>query len=269
MLVHRSVILLWIALSLTADVVGAVTVGQIPNPRPGSWAVDLTGTLPAGTLAELNRLGDDVKARTGAELVVVVVGSTDGIKPRDFALRLSNSWGIGERDKDNGLLVFAALNDRKVEILLGDGVDSNANIRESKAIVQGVMLPQFRRGDPAGAVLQGAQACARRILDAGPRPDRRIHIGWVLPLMFLAAIIVFSIFAVLLYALFRTVRSAWPSSTSRTPKARSDDDALLQTIPAFLFSPASEDSSSSSAGSADSGSGGGGSSSGDGASGSW
>lgn len=168
MIVHRSFIPLWIALGLAAaGAAGAVTVEQIPTPRPSGWTVDLTGNLPASTVAELNRLGDDVKSRTGAELAVVVVGSTDGAGHRDFATRLFNSWGIGERGKDNGLLVFAALDDRAAEIILGDGIDGDSNVRESEAIMQNVMMPRFRQGDPAGALLQGAQACARRILDAG------------------------------------------------------------------------------------------------------
>ncbi|HEV2846132.1 MAG TPA: TPM domain-containing protein, partial [Thermoanaerobaculia bacterium] len=230
MRVHRSVIFLWIALGLAAGVTEAVTVEQVPDPRPGGWAVDLTGTLPAETLAELNRLGDDVKARTGAELVVVVVGSTDGVKPRDFALRLANSWGIGERARDNGLLVFAALDDRRAEILLGDGIDGDANTRKSEAIIKEVMLPRFRRGDPAGAVLQGSQACARRILEAGPKPSRHISInfGWVLLLMGLAVVPVFAL-SVLVYALVQAVRSERSPAPYKKPAAKEDDDTLLQT----------------------------------------
>ncbi|HSK78592.1 MAG TPA: TPM domain-containing protein [Thermoanaerobaculia bacterium] len=146
----------------------AVTVEEIPSPRPAGWTVDLTGTLPPGSVAELNRLADGVKAKTGAELAVVVVGTTGRVEPREFATRLFNHWGIGERDKDNGLLVFAALDDRAAEIILGDGIDSDAQVRASEEIMQGVMVPRFREGDPAGAILQGATACAARILDASP-----------------------------------------------------------------------------------------------------
>jgi uncharacterized protein len=168
MIVHRSFIPLWVALGLAAGAARAVTVDQIPSPRPSGWTVDLTGTLPAETVAELNRLGDDVKARTGAELAVVVVGSTDGAPHRDFATRLANTWGIGQRGKDNGLLVFAALDDRAAEIVLGSGIDGDGNVRESEAIMQDVMVPLFRSGDPAGAILQGARACAGRILETAP-----------------------------------------------------------------------------------------------------
>ncbi|HSN88021.1 MAG TPA: TPM domain-containing protein, partial [Thermoanaerobaculia bacterium] len=144
----------------------AVTVEEISTPRPSGWTVDLTGTLPSETVAELNRLGDEVKAKSGSELVVVVVGTTGGVEPREFATRLFNHWGIGERDKNNGLLVFAALDDRAAEIVLGDGVDDSAQVQASEEIMQGVMVPRFREGDSAGAMLQGATACASRILGA-------------------------------------------------------------------------------------------------------
>jgi uncharacterized protein len=166
-ILHRSCFTLGLLLGLAAAA-RAVTVEQIPNPRPAGWAVDLTGTLPAETLAELNRLGDDVKARTGAELAVVVVGSTDGAESHGFATRLFNTWGIGERGKDNGLLVFAALDDHNVEIVLGDGLSHGEGSAVSGLVIQEEMIPRFRAGDPAGAILAGARACVRRILDITP-----------------------------------------------------------------------------------------------------
>ncbi len=146
----------------------AVTVEQVPSPRPTGWAVDLTGTLPPERLAELNSLGDEVKAKTGAEMAVVVVGSTDGVSSKEFATRLFNAWGIGQRGKNNGLLVFAALADRRAEIVLGRGLDGERNRGESAVVMRDDILPRFRAGDPAGAVVQGALGCARRIFDVSP-----------------------------------------------------------------------------------------------------
>jgi uncharacterized membrane protein YgcG len=58
--------------------VRAITVEEIPSPRPAGWSVDLTGRISPTALFEINRLGDEVKAKTGAEIAVVVVGSVDG-----------------------------------------------------------------------------------------------------------------------------------------------------------------------------------------------
>jgi uncharacterized protein len=145
-----------------------ITVAEIPTPRPAGWTVDLTGTLPAERLAELNQLGDQIKAKTGAEMAVVVVSSTGGVDAHEFATRLFNAWGIGERGKENGLLVFAALADHKAEIVLGMGLDGETGRRESEAVMQGEIVPRFRAGNPSGAIVLGAIACARRILGVSP-----------------------------------------------------------------------------------------------------
>ena len=167
---HRSCFafgLLLLLLIVLASPARAFTADDIPSPRPAGWVVDLTGTLPIDTVTELNRLGGEVKTRTGAELAVVVIPTTGGADPHGFATHLFNTWGIGERDKDNGVLVFTALDDHAVEIVLGDGLDGESGSRESAAILQEEMIPRFRAGDPAGAILQGARACARRILGVG------------------------------------------------------------------------------------------------------
>jgi uncharacterized membrane protein YgcG len=145
--------------------VRAATLDQIPSPRPMGWVTDLTGTLPLQTVAELNRLGDQVKAQTGSEMAVVVVGSTDGAPAHDLAARLLTSWAIGERRKV-GLLLFVAVNDGTSEIALGEGISDATRLWESQAVMRMAMAPRFRNGDPAGAVLQGAAACARRLLGA-------------------------------------------------------------------------------------------------------
>lgn len=166
---HRSCLVLSLLLSLSlASTARAVTVEQIPSPRPAGWTVDLTGTLSPERLTELDRLGDEVKSKTGAEMAVVVVSSTDGVDAQAFATRLFNTWGIGQRGKGDGLLVFAALADHRAEIVLGRGLDDERNRRESATVMQENIIPRFRAGDPAGAVVQGALGCARRLLGVSP-----------------------------------------------------------------------------------------------------
>lgn len=80
---------------------GAVTVEQIPSPRPAGWTVDLTGTLPAALQAEIDRIAGAVREQGRGELAVVVIGSTGGVPHRDFAARLANAWGVGSAERDS------------------------------------------------------------------------------------------------------------------------------------------------------------------------
>jgi uncharacterized protein len=157
----------WIAacalLALTVPA-AAVTVRDIPTPRPNGWVVDLAGTLPPTAIGELNRIGDRVKHDLGAEMAVVVVPDTSGAPSRTFAVELFNHWGIGDAGADNGLLLFVAINDRVAEIVLGDGIDSAQEQRASEEIMDRTMLPRFRQGEPARAIVDGARECAERIL---------------------------------------------------------------------------------------------------------
>lgn len=157
-----------LALLAGASPTFAISVEEIPTPRPAGWSVDLTGTLSPEARQEIDRLGDQVKATNGAEIAVVVIDSTGGVPSREFATRLFEHWGIGESGKDDGLLLFAALGDRSAEIVLGRGLDNPANNQMSEEVMQGEIIPLFRAGDPAGALFEGARACARRILGVAP-----------------------------------------------------------------------------------------------------
>jgi uncharacterized protein len=115
-----------------------------------------------------------VKHDLGAEIVVVVVPDTSAAPSRTFAVELFNRWGIGDADADNGLLVFVAIDDRVAEIVLGDGTDSAAAQRASDEIMDRTMLPRFRQGESARAIVDGARECAKQILGlpsaASPAP---------------------------------------------------------------------------------------------------
>jgi len=137
---------------------------QIPDPRPEGWFVDTTGQIREKTVAELNRLAESVNRQTGGELAVVVIQTTDGAEHRRFATDLFNHWELGSSDRNDGLLILVALRDRKAEIILGDGIDDPKQVEASERIMNTVMVPRFRDGEPERAVLQGAFACATDIL---------------------------------------------------------------------------------------------------------
>ncbi|MFP2928841.1 TPM domain-containing protein [Pyxidicoccus sp. 3LG] len=144
-----------------------ITVDRVPRPSRGKWSVDTTGTISASVRAEVDRLGNEVNRDGQGQLAVVVVDTTSGRAPRDFALTLFNRWGIGQAGRDDGALLFIALKDRKAEIILGDGVDGAGEQEASDSLMSGTIIPAFKRGDPDGAVRDGARGLHRLLQQAG------------------------------------------------------------------------------------------------------
>ncbi|HLM47027.1 MAG TPA: TPM domain-containing protein [Myxococcaceae bacterium] len=156
--------LLLCALSLPAQ---GETVDSIPRPHQGSWSVDTTGTLHTSTLAAVDQWGSAINDRGLGQLAVAVVNTTEGRNPRTFATELFNHWGIGHAGRDDGALLFIALQDRKAEIILGNGVDTASDLARSDSLMSGEIVPAFKRGDPNGAVRAGALGLVR-LLENSP-----------------------------------------------------------------------------------------------------
>lgn len=155
---------------------------EIPSARPAGWVVDLAGLLSAEDIASLERLGDAVHARDGAALAIVTIDSTYGTQPRYLATQTANRWGLGDPERDNGLLILVAIKDRAAEIALGDGIDSPAEVAKADRIMKEEMVARFRGGDNAEAIVAGARACAAEFfgvrdlpVEAPLAPKRPIH----------------------------------------------------------------------------------------------
>ncbi len=143
----------------------AVEISDIPKPQ--RRVTDLTGSIPPSSIAEIQATADRIERETGGQLVVVVLGTLGGKESRPFATELFNAWGIGRAARDDGVLLFVALDDHRLELLLGSGIDDPERQRASDEIVQQVMVPRLKAGDPGGALVQGAAECARRIYGLG------------------------------------------------------------------------------------------------------
>jgi uncharacterized protein len=142
-------------------------------PRPiGSVIADSEGMLSQSTIAEIDALNVRLRSeRDGAEIGVLVVSTTSGEKPRVFATRAFNVWKLGSKSANNGALVMVAKADRKVELVIGDGVDTAETRATAQNIVVEYITPKFRAGDFDAGVLAGVQQTAQRILalpDAPP-----------------------------------------------------------------------------------------------------
>jgi uncharacterized protein len=117
--------------------------------------VDDAGILDAGTRAALTQKLADFEAKTSDQLVVVTLKSLQGTPIEDYGVQLSRHWQIGQKEKNNGVLLIVAPNDRKVRIEVGYGLEGALTDAVSKLIIENAILPRFRAGDFAGGIVRG------------------------------------------------------------------------------------------------------------------
>ena len=104
-----------------------------------------------------------LEATTGHQFVVLTVPSLRGQRIEDFGIRVGRTWGIGRKGIDDGVLLIVALNERKVRIEVGYGLERALNDPVCATIIRDTILPRFRKGDMAGGISAGVNAIIARI----------------------------------------------------------------------------------------------------------
>lgn len=157
-------LLLLVLLLLGAASASAVPVEQVPDPRPTHALVDLTGTLSPAALAAID--ASAARGRAGGELAVVVVPTVDAAVPRAWATALFNRWALDDAERNRGVLVAFALNDRKAEIVVGNGWTDTQDTTD--AIMAEVIVARMKAGRTEAAITGAAEAVVDRMLLAEP-----------------------------------------------------------------------------------------------------
>jgi uncharacterized protein len=144
----------------------AQRVQEVPNPRPtGGWVTDMVGILTPQQKQQLNALIDALERDTGTEMAVVILQRTVGAEPKAFATELFNHWGIGKKGENNGILVLVALQQRRIEVETGYGIEGILPDSEIGMLLQDVVVPAFRSGDYGGGLITLVRELTQRIRD--------------------------------------------------------------------------------------------------------
>jgi uncharacterized protein len=149
-----------LALLLATAAVGAESLASIPNPRlrNGTWVTDTTATLDAKTIALLNERAAAFERDTTGEIAFVVIRSLDGLTIEDAAEKLFKMWGIGKKDRDNGLLFLWSTGDRRVRVEVGYGLEGTLPDGKVGAILDQYVIANFKANQFDQGVLAGVDA---------------------------------------------------------------------------------------------------------------
>jgi uncharacterized membrane protein YgcG len=158
----------------TGDSSGGKTV-----PVHTGWVNDNANILTKSDQEHLSDMLRNYQDETHHQIAVLTVTSLEGEPIGSFSLRTANTWGLGLKGIDNGILVTLAMKERMVRIELGKGMENFISHSDAEVIIDTEMAPAFAKGNFS----QGLELGLRRLMDQARRfvvkPDAATLItGW-------------------------------------------------------------------------------------------
>ncbi|CAG0953909.1 hypothetical protein BURK1_00349 [Burkholderiales bacterium] len=144
--------LAWTAAALAADV-----------PYLTGRVVDEANILSDGAKQRIAQLSEQREKASGDQVVVLTMASLEGDSIEGFATRVFDAWKLGQKGKDNGVLVIVAPNDRKMRIEVGYGLEGTLTDAGASRIIREVMTPQFKGGNFDAGVEKGVAAIVQAL----------------------------------------------------------------------------------------------------------
>lgn len=174
------VILLGLALPATA----------LELPRPRGYVTDQAGILDAATVGQLDDFLRRFEESDSTQIAVLTLPSLEGEALEEVALKVAESWKIGQRGRDNGALLLIAKEERKIRIEVGRGLEGRLTDLLAGRIVDNEIRPRFKQGDFRGGIVAGVRAMSEAVrgeYQGTGRTAKKKEAApwWIFPLIFL------------------------------------------------------------------------------------
>jgi uncharacterized protein len=127
----------------------------VSYPALSGRVVDQANIIPTATRDAIELKLADLETKSRIQLVVATVKSLEGEEIEPYANELFRTWKLGEKAKNNGVLLLVAPNERRVRIEVGYGLESTLTDALSKVIITNAMAPRFKAGDFGDGIARG------------------------------------------------------------------------------------------------------------------
>ncbi|HEY8783190.1 MAG TPA: TPM domain-containing protein [Mucilaginibacter sp.] len=183
----------------TLLLIGFMSFSQQLPPKSNALVTDFTNTISPGDIQLLENKLVAFDDSTSTQIAVVIIKSVGEYDINDYGLKLGRAWGIGQKGKNNGILVLVALNDHKVSIQTGYGAEGAVPDVITHEIIQNDIVPRFRQNDYYGGLnaatddlmkyMKGEYKANKR-----PREQQQPSGGGIFVLIFIVVIVLIIIF---------------------------------------------------------------------------
>ncbi|NJN70416.1 MAG: methanol dehydrogenase [Nitrospira sp.] len=141
----------------------AIPAIALDVPQLTGRVVDLAHILPSSTVESLTARLSAHEAQSSNQAAVLIVPSLEGDSLEEFSHRVSTTWKLGQKGTDNGVLLLVAIEERKVRIEVGYGLEGVLTDARSAQIIRNEIVPRFRAGDIPSGVTEGISAIVKTI----------------------------------------------------------------------------------------------------------
>jgi uncharacterized protein len=157
----------------------AAARGDADVPLLSGRVTDNAGILSAETVQRLTALLKQHEDSTSNQVAVLTIASLEGEVLESYSMRVAETWKLGRKEHDNGVLLLVVRDDRKVRIEVGRGLEGNLPDITCGLIIRKVIVPRFRDGDYDAGVNAGVDAILASLAGSytPPAEDASTDIG--------------------------------------------------------------------------------------------
>nr|GFC74881.1 hypothetical protein [Tanacetum cinerariifolium] len=167
---YRFFSFLLLALAVGLSRPAAAADGIPARPVPFTFVTDQANLLSAADAKKLEGGLRKYADNTGTQVVVVTVPSLNGTSVADYARQLGTAWGVGQRDKNNGIVILLSGKEHQMSIEAGSGLRSAITPELTKRVMNQDMAPAFKQGNYFAGLRKGLSTL---MLAANPSSDPR------------------------------------------------------------------------------------------------
>ncbi len=141
------------------------SLASTPQPPaiPRDYVTDLAGVVKTEVRTRLNEHLQNLERSTTAQVIVLTVQSLDGQDIKEFGVEIFKGWKLGQKGKDNGVLILVAVKDKKYHFEVGYGLEGVLPDSMVGSIGREYFVPFFRQGDFSAGIYAGTLIVAKTI----------------------------------------------------------------------------------------------------------
>ncbi|MCZ9148714.1 YgcG family protein [Escherichia albertii] len=149
-----------------------VLAQQIAVPELRQQVIDITGTLSTSEQQSLTQQLQDITHKTQAQVAVLIVPSTGDDTIEQYATRVFDSWKLGDKQRNDGILLLVAWEDHAVRIEVGYGLEGVVTDLQAAKIIRDILIPAFKSDDIMGGLTLASENIGALLLNDELPEDR-------------------------------------------------------------------------------------------------